>query len=158
MFNSGQVPIWWDGPRALLALEKTDLNYAISPMGSPYVKVTLFMITQNALARENRSAAVAALRYFGSAAVQKELALAQGIIPANSTALNSQEVQAQPHSSGLGAALQRGTPWPNHPYGDCQWLPLGEATLAIWKGEKSPVQAMNEAQQAAESCVAARQE
>ncbi|MCD4739190.1 MAG: extracellular solute-binding protein [Anaerolineae bacterium] len=155
MFTSGQVPIWWGGPRALLALEESHLNYGIAPMGSPYVKVTLFMLTPNALTRGHAQAAVSALKYLGSAAVQQELALTQDVVPANSQALHSLEVQTRPYIAGFGAALQLGTPWPNHPYGACQWEATGAATLAIWRGQKDPLQAMNDAQLLIESCVTA---
>ncbi len=154
MFTSGQAPIWWGGARALLALEESRLNYGIAPMGSPYVKVTLFMLTPNALTRGHAPAAVSVLTYLGSATVQRELALMQDVVPANSQALRSLEVQTRPYIAGFGAALQLGTPWPNHPYGACQWEAIGEATLAIWRGEKDPLPALNDAQLIIENCVA----
>ncbi|MEA3309990.1 MAG: extracellular solute-binding protein [Chloroflexota bacterium] len=153
LFTSGQVPIWWDGPRALISLEGTGLNYGIAPMGSPYVEVTLFMLTANAVSRGHAPAAVTVLQYLGSAAVQQELATTQGVVPANSQALHSLAVQTSPYIAGFGAALHLGTPWPNHPYGVCQWEALGVATLAIWEGRAAPLPAINAAQKTIESCV-----
>ncbi len=43
---------------------------------------------------------------------------------------------------------------PNHPYIDCQWGPVGDATTAIWNGSQEPKEAMDAAQAAIEECIA----
>ena len=154
MFNEGQVAIWWSGPRSLRAIQEAGMNYGIAPLGSPFVTVNLFMLTQNAVERDHTAAAIEVLRYFGSAEVQKRLALLNNTIPANSAALHAPEVQSLELVAGFGAALHQGIPLGNHPYAACQWGPVGDATLAIWNGSQTPVAALDEAQVAIEQCVA----
>ncbi len=154
MFNEGQVAIWWSGPRSLRAIQEAGMNYGIAPLGSPFVTVNLFMLTQNAVEHDHAAAAVEVLRYFGSAEVQQRLTLLNNTIPANSAALHAPEVQALELVAGFGAALHQGTPMGNHPYAACQWGAVGDATLAIWNGSQTPVAALDEAQAAIEQCVA----
>lgn len=154
MFIEGQVPIWWMGERALLALEETRLDYGIAPMGSPFVDVTAFMLSSNSQARGHVDAALTVIQYLTGVDVQRRLALAVRLVPANSAALADASLQADPVIAGFGEALHRGTPLPNHVYGDCAWGGVGDATLAIWRGRLSPLEAMNEAQAIVEACVA----
>ncbi len=154
MFIEGQVPIWWMGNRALLALQDTRLDYGIAPMGSPFVDVTAFMLSQNATSRGHATAALNVMHYLTGMEAQRRLALDVRAVPANSAAFADAALQADPVISGFGAALRRGTPLPNHVYGDCAWGPVGDATLAIWKGQLSPIEAMNQAQTSIEACVA----
>ncbi len=153
MFVEGQVPIWWMGERALLALGDTDMEYGIAPMGSPLVDVTAFMLSGNAAARGHANAALKVMQHLTGAEVQRRLALDVRLVPASSAALTDADLQADPILSGFGAALHRGTPWPNHAYGDCAWGPLGDATLAIWRGRLTPAEALNEAQSLVKACV-----
>ena len=154
MFLEGQVPIWWAGERALLALADTNMDYGIAPMGSPLVDVTAFMLSSNARARGHASAALKVMQHLTGEAAQRRLALAVRLVPANSAALADPDLQADPFISGFGAALHRGTAMPNHIYGTCAWGPVGDATLAIWRGRLMPTEAMSEAQITVEACVA----
>ncbi len=154
MFLEGQVPIWWTGPRATLALENTRIPYGVAPMGSPYVHVSLFMLTRYAALSGHAPAAMDVMRYLTSAEVQKRVTLATRTVPANSEALQSEEIQALPIIAGFGEALHYGTPMPNHEFAACQWGPVADATLRIWKGKQSPIQALNEAQETIEACIA----
>jgi len=154
MFIEGQVPIWWMGERALLTLEETRVDYGIAPMGSPFVDVTAFMLSSNTQARGHMGAALTVIQYLTGLEAQRRLALAVRLVPANSAALADASLQADPIIAGFGEALRRGTPLPNHAFGDCAWGPVGDATLAIWRGRLAPTEAMNEAQAIVEACVA----
>jgi arabinogalactan oligomer/maltooligosaccharide transport system substrate-binding protein len=107
--------------------------------------------------RGNEEAAIEVMRFFGSEEVQKRLSLANKTIPANSAALADEEVQALQTVAGFGESLSRGTPMPNHPFIDCQWAPVGNATTAVWTGAQEPVPAMDDAQAAIAECVAEMQ-
>lgn len=154
MFIEGQAAIWWTGPRAIRSLQEAGMDYGVAPMGSPFVDVRLFMLTQMAVERGNAAAAIAVMQYFGSAAVQKQLALRNGVIPANREALASPEVRALKTVAAFGAALHLGTPMANHPYADCPWGPVGDAVAAIWNGAAAPKTAMDQAQAVLEQCAA----
>ncbi len=154
MLTESQAAIWWTGPWAISDLEAAGINYGIAPMGSPFVGIKLFMMTQNAVDRGNEAATIEVMRFFGSAEVQKQLSLVNKTIPANTEALNDSEVQALETVAGFGASLNRGTPMPNHPFIDCQWNPVGVATTAVWTGAQGPIEGMDDAQAAIEQCVA----
>lgn len=153
MFIEGQTPIWWTGPRAIRSLQEAGMDFGIAPMGSPFVDVRLFMLTQIAVDRGNAAEAFAVMQYFSSAEVQKQLTLRNGIIPANSEALASPEVRALRTVAAFGAALHLGTPMPNHPYADCPWGPVGDAVTNIWNGVFSPALALEQAQASLEACI-----
>lgn len=157
MLIGGQAAIWWTGPWAIADLEAAGMqhgiNYALAPMGSPFVGIKLFMLTPNAVERGHAEAALEVMRYFGSAEVQTRLTLVNKTIPANTAALNAPEVQAIATVAGFGDSLNRGTPLPNHPYINCQWDPVGDATTAIWNGAQQPHAAMDDAQAAIERCI-----
>ncbi len=157
MLTEGQAAIWWTGPWAIGDLEAAGFNYGIAPMGSPFVGIKTFMLTENAVDRGHAEAAIEVMQYFGSVEVQTRLSLVNKTIPANTAALNSPEIQALYTVAGFGESLNRGTPMPNHPYIDCQWGPVGDATTALWSGAQSPQEAMDGAQAAIESCIAGMQ-
>ena len=146
--------MWWTGPWAIADLKSNGVNYGIAPMGSPFVGVRNYMLTTNAVERGDAQAAVEVMKYFGSAEIQKRLALANQTIPANTTALNDPEVQAIYEIAQFGEALNLGTPMGNHIYSSCQWDPVSDATMAIWDGSQTPQQAMYTAQGLMEACVA----
>ena len=104
------------------------------------------MLTTNAVERGDAQAAVEEMKYFGSAEIQKRLALANQTIPANTTALNDPEVQAIYEIAQFGEGINLGTPMGNHIYSSCQWDPVSDATMAIWDGSQTPQQAMYTAQ------------
>jgi arabinogalactan oligomer/maltooligosaccharide transport system substrate-binding protein len=153
MLLGGEAAIWWTGPWAIADIEDAGLDYGIAPMGSPFVGVKLFMMTQNAVDRGDAGATVYVMKHFGGADVQKRLTLANGSVPANTVALNDPEVQVVYTIKQFGASLNRGTPMGNHPYAGCQWGPVGDATTAIWTGVQSAKQAMEAAQVAIVDCV-----
>lgn len=154
MFLEGKVAIWWTGPWAIADLERADVDYGIAPMGSPFVSLKLFMLTSNAIDRGHEAAAIDVMRYFGSEEVQVHLSQVNKTIPANTAALRSDVVREIYSVASFGEALNLGIPMPNHPYIDCQWEPVGEATTAIWNGAQSPGKAMENAQAAIEQCIA----
>lgn len=153
MFVEGQTPIWWTGPRAVRSLQEAGIDYAVAPMGSPFVDVRLFMLTNIAVERGHAREAFAVMDYLGSAEVQIQITLRNGTIPANSNALASPEVRAIKTVHDFGVALRRGTPMANHPYADCPLGPVGDAVLAIWNGMSTPSAALERAQQSVEACV-----
>ncbi len=153
MLTEGQAAIWWTGPWAIADLEAAGFNYGIAPMGSPFVGVKVFMLTTNAIERDQAEEAIEVMQYFGSAEVQKRLSLVNKTIPANTAALMDPEVQALYTVAQFGESLSRGTPMPNHPFIDCQWGPVGDSTTAIWNESQEPVEAMDAAQAAIEECV-----
>ncbi len=158
LFTEGRAAIWWTGPWSIADLESAGLtygeHYALAPMGSPFVGIKLFMLTTNAVERGHAEAALEVMRYFSSFEIQRRLTLANKTIPANTEALNDPEVQALHTVAGFGESLNLGTPMPNHPYIDCQWNPVGDATTAIWNGAQQPREAMDDAQRAIEACIA----
>jgi arabinogalactan oligomer/maltooligosaccharide transport system substrate-binding protein len=153
MMVNGEVGSWWTGPWAIADIEDAGIDYGLAPMGSPFVGVRLFMMTQNALDRDNAAAVIQLINHLTSAAVQKRLALAVHLVPANTAALHDPEVQALETIAGFGESLNRGTPMGNHPYTGCQWDPVGNATTAIWMGLLTPEEAMQAAQAAIVACV-----
>ena len=148
-----EAAIWWTGPWAIQYFRDAGINYGIAPMGSPFVGIRNLMLTTNAVERSNAEAVIEIMKYFGSAEIQKRLALADKTIPANTAALNDPEVQAIYEIAQFGESLSLGTPMGNHIYTGCQWGPVGEATMAIWSGSQSPLEAMNSAQAAIKECV-----
>jgi ABC-type glycerol-3-phosphate transport system substrate-binding protein len=154
---TGNVAIWWTGPWAIPDLVSTGLDFGIASMGSPFVGIKSYMMTPNAISRNNQPAVAHLLTYLGSPGVQRQLALAIGTIPANSAALADPAVQALYATARFGESLNRGVPMGNSPYIMCQWLPVGEETNAIWQGIKTPQQAMTDAQNAIETCIAGMQ-
>jgi len=157
MLTEGQAAIWWTGPWAIADLEAAGFNYGIAPMGSPFVGVKVLMLTQNAVDRGHAEAAIEVMKYFGSAEVQAELALINKTVPASTAALQTPELQNVYAIAAFGESLGRGTPMPNHPFIDCQWGPVGDATTAIWNGSQTPQEAMDAAQAAIEECIAEMQ-
>jgi arabinogalactan oligomer/maltooligosaccharide transport system substrate-binding protein len=153
MLIDGDSAIWWTGPWVIADLQSAGIDYGIAPMGSPFVGVKLFMMTPNAVDRGNAEKAIYVIKYFGSAEVQRRLTLANRTIPANTAALNDPDVQALYEIARFGASMNLGTPMGNHPYANCQWGPVGDATTAIWDGTQTPEEAMNAAQAAMEDCV-----
>jgi arabinogalactan oligomer / maltooligosaccharide transport system substrate-binding protein len=145
-FVDGKVAMWWTGPWAIADLEKAGIKYGILPMGKPFVGIKSWELTSNAVDRGNAEAAVALMKYFTSADVQKKLALANKTIPANTKALKDPEVQAVTTIAAFGAALNLGIPMANTPFADAQWAPVGDATLALWTGKQTPDVAMKAAQ------------
>jgi arabinogalactan oligomer/maltooligosaccharide transport system substrate-binding protein len=115
------------------------------------------MLTANAVDRGHADAAVAVMKYFTSAEVQKKLALANKTIPAATAALQDAEVQALPTVAGFGASLNLGIPMANTPFASAQWGAVGDATAAIWNGSQNPTEAMDAAQKAIEEQVAQMQ-
>jgi arabinogalactan oligomer/maltooligosaccharide transport system substrate-binding protein len=112
------------------------------------------MLSANAEPRGNAEAALDVMKYFTSADVQKQLALVNKTIPAPTAALTDPEVAADPVIKGFGTALNLGVPMANHPYAAAQWVPVGDATLAVWQGKQTPQEAMDAAQAAIEEAVA----
>ena len=151
---TGGTAIWWTGPWALADLQQAGIAYGIAPMGRPFVGVRNLMLTTNAVNRGRAGAAVEVMRFFGSAEVQVRLALANRTIPANTAALHDPEVQAVYEIAQFGAAVSVGVAMGNHLYTDCQWGPVGDATLAVWQGTATPEDAMAAAQAGIEDCVA----
>jgi arabinogalactan oligomer/maltooligosaccharide transport system substrate-binding protein len=130
------------------------IDLGILPIGSPFVGIKTLMLSSNAEARGNAEAALDIMKYFTSAEVQKQLALVNKTIPAPTAALNDPEVAADPVIQGFGAALKLGKPMANHPFASAQWVPVGDASMAVWQGKQTPEEAMAAAQAAIEEAVA----
>lgn len=154
MLVNGAAAIWWTGPWAMADLQAAAVDYGIAPMGNPFVGIKAFYMTTNALGRGQIEPTMEVMKYLGSAEVQKRLALVNHTIPANTAALNDPDVQAIYDIAQFGAAFAQGIPMGNHIYSICQWVPVGEATYAIWYGLQTPEEAMEAAQAAIEACVA----
>jgi arabinogalactan oligomer / maltooligosaccharide transport system substrate-binding protein len=151
---NGDIAIWWTGPWAIAGLQSHGVDFGIASMGRPFVGIKNYMMTVNAVSRGNTPAVIALLEYLGSPEVQKRLTLVNKTIPANTAALNDPSVLADWIIAGFSNSLRRGTPMGTTPYITCQWVPIGDATLSIWSGTKTPAQAMNDAQTAIDTCVA----
>lgn len=152
-FLSGEFAAWWTGPWSLDALREAGVNYEIQGFGRPYVHVTGLFMSANAIARQNEAAVAEFMAYWASAPVQTNLALAASAAPANLTALQSADVQANPEMAAFGAALANGIPFPATPYVTAQWEPLAQATAAILGGEQLPDEALAQAQTAVEQTI-----
>jgi arabinogalactan oligomer/maltooligosaccharide transport system substrate-binding protein len=100
------------------------------------------MLTKNAVDRGTAEVAVDVMKYFTSAEVQAQLAVANKTIPARTAALADPEVAALESLAGFGASLNRGVPMANTPFADAQWGPVGDATGAIWSGAQEPAEAL----------------
>jgi arabinogalactan oligomer/maltooligosaccharide transport system substrate-binding protein len=122
-------------------------------MGSPFVGIKTLMMSQNAADRGNEVVALDIMKYFTSADVQTQLALANKTIPASSGALMDPDVQKLYTLAGFGASLNRGVPMANTPFANAQWGPVGDATTALWTGAQTPQEAMEGAQQAIEQAI-----
>jgi putative multiple sugar transport system substrate-binding protein len=153
-FQEGKVGAWWTGPWAVANVIDAGIDLGILPVGRPFVGIKNLMLSTNAESRGNAEAALDIMKYFTSAEVQKKLALVNKTIPAPTEALNDPEVAADPVIQGFGAALNLGVPMANHPYASAQWVPVGDASMAVWQGKQTPEEAMAAAQAAIETAVA----
>jgi arabinogalactan oligomer/maltooligosaccharide transport system substrate-binding protein len=154
MITEGDAGAWWTGPWAISDLEASGINYGILPMGGPFVGIKTLMLTPNAAARGNEAVALDIMKYFTSAEVQAQVAVANKTIPASTGALIDPDVQALDTLRGFGASLNLGTPMANTPFASAQWGPVGDATTALWTGAQTPEEAMNGAQEAIEQAIA----
>jgi len=150
----GKIGMWWTGPWAIANLETAGVDFGIAPMGRPFVGIKTLMLTPNAVDRGNAEVALDVMKYFTSAEVQAQLALANKTIPAATEALNDPEVQALASLAGFGAALNLGSPMANTPFASAQWQPVGDATAAIWNGAQTPEEALAAAQATIEEAIA----
>lgn len=153
----GTVGMWWTGPWAIRGLEDAGIDYSIVPMGRPFVGIKTMMLTENAVDRGNAEVAIDIMRYFTSPEVQRELALANKTVPAQTEALADPEVAALPSLAGFGEALNQGVPMASTPFAAAQWDPVGNASAAIWNQSQEPEQALQDAQAAIENAVAEMQ-
>jgi arabinogalactan oligomer / maltooligosaccharide transport system substrate-binding protein len=153
-FQEGKVGAWWTGPWAVANVIDAGIDLGILAFGRPFVGIKTLMLSSNAEPRGNAEAALDVMKYFTSADVQKQLALVNKTIPAPTAALTDPEVAADPVIKGFGTALNLGVPMANHPYAAAQWVPVGDATLAVWQGKQTPQEAMDAAQAAIEEAVA----
>jgi arabinogalactan oligomer/maltooligosaccharide transport system substrate-binding protein len=154
-FTEGKVGAWNTGPWAIAGIEKANINYGILPFGKPFVGIKTLMISSNAVDRGTAAVALDIIKYYTSAAVQKQISLANKTIPANSEAFKDPAIQALPTLAGFGAAAALGVPMPSTPYMGQVWTPLGDATSAIWNGSQKPAAALAAAQTAIEQKIAA---
>jgi arabinogalactan oligomer/maltooligosaccharide transport system substrate-binding protein len=154
MIVDGEAGAWWTGPWAIADLEAAGVDYGIVPMGKPFVGIKALMLSQNAIDRGHEVVALDIMKYFTSAEVQAQLAVASKTIPAVTGALQDPDVQALPTLKGFGASLNLGVPMANTPYASAQWGPVGDATTAVWTGAQAPEEAMAAAQEAIETAIA----
>jgi arabinogalactan oligomer/maltooligosaccharide transport system substrate-binding protein len=152
--TEGQVGAWWTGPWAIADIEAAGIDYGIAPMGKPFVGIKTLMLTPNAVDRGHAEIAVDVMKYFTSAEVQAQLALANKTIPAQTDALADPEVSALESLAGFGASLNLGVPMANTPFAGAHWGPVGDATGAIWSGAQAPEEALTAAQEAIEQAIA----
>jgi basic membrane lipoprotein Med (substrate-binding protein (PBP1-ABC) superfamily)/maltose-binding protein MalE len=152
--QEGKVGMWWTGPWAMAGLIEKGIDFGILPMGKPFVGIKTHAITTNAVDRGNVDAALDVIKWFNSAGVQFNLAVINKTIPAQTAAVNAPTLAADPVLAAFGKALNLGVPMANHVYAGAQWVPVGDATLAVWQGKQTPEEAMAAAQTAIETAVA----
>jgi arabinogalactan oligomer / maltooligosaccharide transport system substrate-binding protein len=155
MFTSGQVAAFWTSPVVIPLIKAAAIDFGIIPMGRPFVTVNTLMITRNAVSRISARVALDVMQYFTNAQNAEKLALAGNLVPANTAALASSSIRANPILSGFGAALRVGVALPNTPFANAQWAPMADAATAIWSGRLKPADALAAAQKAVEDGVAA---
>src|SRR5262249_42172930 len=111
-------------------------------------------MTTNAVDRGNADAVVKVLKYFDSADVQAKLSVANSTVPAATAALSNPDVAKNPDVVGFGAQFKLGVPQPNTPYMNALWVPVGQATMAIYTGAQAPADALAAAEKAANDAIA----
>ena len=67
------------------------------------------------------------MQFFTNAQNAEKLALAGKVVPANTAALQSASVSADPVLSGFGAAFHTGVAMARTPYASTQWGPVADA-------------------------------
>jgi arabinogalactan oligomer/maltooligosaccharide transport system substrate-binding protein len=152
-FLDGTFAAWWTDISSIADIQKAGIDYAILPMGRPFVGIEAMMVTTNAVSRGSATAAFDLVKYFTNAANQVQQTLGAQAVPANIAAMNDPRVQALATINSFGAAANLGICIPTTPYADAQWIPVGDATLAIWDGSETPAQALSAAQTAIETAI-----
>lgn len=150
---SGDVGMWWTGPWALSELSNQGVDYGIIPMGKPFNKVMVQMITSATIARGTANEALALIQTIANEENSIQFALVDKYVPANQAALMDPAVQAIPEIKAFGDAAQISVPFGNAPFHYCQWAPIGSAVERIWSGIQTPEVALNQAQNEIELCV-----
>ena len=85
--KEGTVGMMWTGPWNIATFETNKVDYAIFPMGKPFVGIKTMMLSKIAVDRKSTAVAVDIMKYFTSAEVQKKVAAANKTIPAATAAL-----------------------------------------------------------------------
>jgi len=153
MFAEGIVAAEWTGPWVIPGIEKSSMDYGILPMGKPFVSLKSLMISQNAVDRGSAEIAVDIIKFLTNQDSERQLAMVNQIIPANTNALYDPQIQALATIKDYGAALYLGIPLANTPYSASQWGPVGDATMAIWNGSQSVSEALTAGQTAIENAI-----
>jgi arabinogalactan oligomer/maltooligosaccharide transport system substrate-binding protein len=154
MFLSAKAAAFWTGLYAIPEIQAANIDFGIIPMGRPFVTVNVMMITQDAVNRSAAQAALDVMKFFTNAQNAEKLALAGNVVPANTAALNSPAVSANPLLSGFGAAVAVGVAMATTPYSNAQWGPVASAATDIWTGKQQPAAALAAAQKAIEDAIA----
>ena len=156
-FLEGRYAAIWGGPWLLPSLWEANIPYGIVPFGRPMVGVSTWVLSPNALERGNRELAAELLAYLGSSQVQLALSLAvEGppVVPANSQALYSPELQGLYELAQFGAAAHEGIPFARTAFMNALWGPAGDVTGALVRRDDAPEPLLAAAQAAAEAAVA----
>ena len=106
----GSVGMWWTGPWAVSMLEEGGISIGVVPMGVPFVGVKQNMVTVYATNRGYAVDAVDFLKYFDNTANSILYATQEGLVPANSAALASPQVQELTLITAFAEAIALGTP------------------------------------------------
>ncbi len=153
LFTGATVAAEWTGPWAIAGIEQAGIDYGILPMGKSFVRIRSLMISKNAVDRGNAEVALDLIKYLTNQTNQAKLSLENLTVPANTAALNEPDVQAVAFIKGFGIAAHSGIPLGTTPYANAQWIPVGEATMAIWNGSQSVEEALAAAQAAIENSI-----
>lgn len=154
---NGTVGMWWTGPWAVTPLNTgglTSEKIGLAPMGIPFVGIKQNMVTVYAVDRGYTDEAVEFLKYFDNTANSILYATQEGLIPANTAALASSQVQALPLVQSFADALTTGTPMSRSIYSYCQWGPVGDAVAELWSNPLAdPQDELDAAQVEVQACV-----
>jgi len=148
LFKEGKAAIIMNGPWSIADYQKAGLDVGLVTIpivsnsgqpGKPFVGVKLLMLATNA---KNPQAAVDAMKYYGSADVQAQLAKVNKQVPANTAA--QEQVKSDPIIAGFINQAAQGEPLPNTQFIDAMWDPIGKTVEAIWTGASPPEQAVKD--------------
>ncbi len=117
----------------------------------PFVGVKSLWVTKLA---KNPALAADLLKFYTQKDNQIAMSNANKEIPANLAADQDASVQNDAAVGGFAQQATLGVALPNTPYMSALWTPVQDALTAIWNGAKTPDQAMEEAQTAAEQGIA----
>jgi maltose-binding protein MalE len=152
-FLEGKVAGLWYGPWNIQDIENAGIDYAVVPMGKPFISYLSLAISTQAAAEGKGQAALEVVQFLINSDSSLALVRAFGGIPANRDA-KKQFLNEKPAMAGFALAYEHGVPLDFNRYLELWWDPMTTADTAILRREKTPAEALAEAQKTMEEAVA----